>query len=86
MKICIELIRHRLSECTHLAIVQNLERNFKIISDSKDIYSTLQFITIDGEDLQVDLNGINVELRSISKPHKSVGIYKEFIYAVEVVV
>lgn len=82
--VIIELKRKVLDQTTELAVVQHLERHFKIIDDSKDKYEILRFITIDGEDLQIDLNGINIELRSISKPHICVGIYKLFIHAVDV--
>ena len=83
--VIIELNRKKLDQVTELAIVQNLDRHFKIVDDSKDRFENLHFVTIDGEDLQIDLNGINIELRSISKPHNCVGIYKNYVYAVEVI-
>lgn len=83
-RIIIELNKKTTSETTELAIVQNIERNFKLIDDTDDRFENLRFVTIDGEDINIDLNGINIELRSITKPHISVGIAKCFVYAVSV--
>ena len=83
-RIIIELNRKNTSETTELAIVQNIERNFKLIDDTDDRFENLRFVTIDGEDINIDLNGINIELRSITKPHICVGVAKNFVYAVSV--
>lgn len=83
-RIIIELNKITTSEITQIAIVQNIERNFKFIDDTDDRYENLRFVTIDGEDINIDLNGINIELRSITKPHICVGIAKDFVYAVSV--
>lgn len=82
--IIIELSKKKTSETTQLAFVQNLKRNFKLIEDTDDKYDNLRFVTIDGEDINIDLNGINIELRSITNPHIYVGIAKCFVYAVSV--
>ena len=81
-RIIIELNKKTTSETTQLAIVQNIERNFKLIDDTDEKFEILRFVTIDGEDINIDLNGINIELRSITKPHICVGIAKNFVYAV----
>ena len=83
-QIIIEINKKTTSETTQLAIVQNIERNFKLIGDTNDRYENLRFVTIDGEDINIDLNGINIELRSITKPHIYVGVAKCFVYAVSV--
>ena len=83
-QIIIELNKKKTSETTQIAIVQNIERNFKLIDDTDDRFSNLRFVTIDGEDINIDLNGINIELRSITKPHIYVGVAKNFVYAVSV--
>ena len=83
--VVIQLNRKKLDQVSELAFIQHLDRKFKIVDDSEDKYTFIRFVTIDGEDLQIDLNGVNIELRSISKPDKYVGIYKIYVYAVEVV-
>lgn len=81
-RIIIELNKKATSETNQLAIVQDIERNFKLIEDTNDSYENLRFVTIDGEDINIDLNGIDIELRSITKPHIYIGISKNFVYAV----
>lgn len=81
-RIILEINKKTTSETTQLAIVQNIERNFKLIDDTDEKFENLRFVTIDGEDINIDLNGINIELRSITKPHIYVGIAKNFVYAV----
>ena len=83
-RIMIELNKKATSETTQLAIVQNIKRNFNLIDDTDDRFENLRFVTIDGEDINIDLNGINIELRSITKPHICVGVAKNFVYAVSV--
>ena len=83
-KITIELNKKKTSETTQLAIVQNIKRNFTLIEDTDDRFENLRFVSIDGEDINIDLNGINIELRSITKPHIYVGVAKDFVYAVDV--
>ena len=83
-RIMLELNKKTTSETTQLAIVQNIKRNFSLIDDTDDRFENLRFVTIDGEDINIDLNGINIELRSITKPHICVGVAKCFVYAVSV--
>lgn len=83
--ISIQLNRKKLHQVIELAIVQNLDRHFKVVDDSEDKYKNIRFITIEGKDLQLDLNGENIKIRYVSKPNQSVGIYRGFVVAVEVV-
>ena len=84
-KITIELNRKTTSETTELAIAQQLDRTFKVMDDTNERFEHLRFITIDGEDINIDLNGgVNIELRSISKPHICFAIALCFVYAVNV--
>lgn len=82
--IVIELNKKTTSQTTEIAIVQNIERNLKLVDDTNDRYDHLRFIKIDGEDISIDLNDFNIELRRISNPRICVSIAKTFVHAVEV--
>lgn len=84
MKITIELNKKTTNEATQTAIVNGLNENFRVIEDTSERFEHLRFIAIDGEDTDIDLRGITIELRSISKPHVYYSIYKKYIHAVNV--
>ena len=83
-KITLELKRKLVTEEYENHIVEVIEKNFKLIDDSKDKHENLRFVTIDGEDINIDLNGNIITLVVISNPDIHFAIYKKFLYAVEV--
>ncbi len=83
-KITIELNKKTTSEELQTEIVKSLNINFEVIEDTNERFEHLRFITIDGKNVHVDLNGIGIELRNMIKPHICYSIYVKYIYAVNV--
>lgn len=83
-KITIELNKKTTSEELQTEIVKALNSYFEVIEDTNERFEHIRFITINGENVNVDLNGLGIELRDKIKPHNCFSIYVKYIYAVNV--
>lgn len=82
-QITLELNRKILSKSYEDTLVTTIDSKFDIIDDSKNKFENLRFVTINGEDINIDLEGVIV-IKNIKRHDLFMAINPNVIYAVEV--